>query len=185
CSYYFVAAKEHENLKTPKAAFERHRLKGDKERAFSELLSDLDLHHPPCHSLVANNAYYLLGALAYNVLQALKVIYLPPEHQPKRIRTLLQHLLLIPVEIKRHARGLKAVFFAPAGWLAWWKGFLHDLLPRCRQVGPAAAGCNAARQRLQSALIKALKAEPCRDPAKIPPPRFLPAFLRSKSTRLA
>ena len=138
--YHFVATKEHENLKTPQAAFERHRLKGDKERAFSELLSDFDLHHPPCHSLVANNAYYLLGALAYNVLQALKVIYLPPEHQPKRIRTLLQHLLLIPVEIKHHARRMKAVFFAPAGWLAWWKGFLHDLLPRCRQVGAAAAG---------------------------------------------
>ena len=68
-------------MKTPLAAFERHRLKGDKERAFSELLSDMDLHHPPCKSLSANNAYYLLGALAYNLLQAVKVIYLPAEHQ--------------------------------------------------------------------------------------------------------
>ena len=133
--YQFVACKEHEQLKTPQAAFERHRLKGDKERAFSELLSDFDLHRPPCKSLVANNAYYLLGALAYNILMALKVIYLPPEHQPKRVRTLLQHLLIIPVEIKRHARRMKAVFFAPAGWLAWWKGFLADLLPRWRQIG--------------------------------------------------
>ena len=133
--YHFVACKEHEDFKTPQAAFERHRLKGDKERAFSELLSDFDLHRPPCKSLAANNAYYLLGGLAYNFLMALKVIYLPPEHQPKRVRTLLQHLLIIPVEIKRHARRMKAVFFAPAGWLAWWKGFLGDLLPRCRQVG--------------------------------------------------
>jgi hypothetical protein len=138
--YHFVATKEHAHAPQPQGAFERHRLKGDKERAFSELLSDFDLHHPPCHSLHANNAYYLLGALAYNLLQALKVIYLPVEHQPKRIRTLLHHLLLIPVEIKRHARRMKAVFFAPAGWLAWWKGFLGDLLPRCRQVGVAAAG---------------------------------------------
>jgi hypothetical protein len=138
--YHFVATKEHQSVQQPKGAFERHRLKGDKERAFSELLSDFDLHHPPCHSLKANNAYYLLGALAYNLLQALKVIYLPAEHQPKRIRTLLHHLLLIPVEIKRHARRMKAVFFAPAGWMAWWKGFLADLLPQCRQVGAAAAG---------------------------------------------
>jgi hypothetical protein len=138
--YHFVATKEHESLKTPLAAFERHRLKGDKERAFSELLSDLDLHHPPCHSLEANNAFYLLGAFAYNLLQALKVIYLPPEHQPKRIRTLLHHLLLIPVEIKRHARRVKAVFFAPAGWLEWWKGFLRDLLPQCHPLGAAVAG---------------------------------------------
>lgn len=139
--YHFVACKEHETVKSAQAAFERHRLKGDKERPFSELLSDFDLHHPPCKSLAANNAYYLLAALAYNFLMALKAIYLPPEHQPKRVRTLLQHLLIIPVEIKRHARGMKAVFFAPAGWLAWWKGFLADLLPRCRQVGGwAAAG---------------------------------------------
>ena len=74
----------------------------------------------------------------WNILQAIKVIYLPVEHQPKRIRTLLHHLLLIPVEIKRHARGMKAVFFAPAGWLEWWKGFLRDLLPRCRQIGALA-----------------------------------------------
>ena len=65
----------------------------------------------------------------------LQLSELPAEHHPKRVRTLLQHLLLIPVEIKRHARGLKAVFFAPAGWLAWWKGFLGALLPHFRQVG--------------------------------------------------
>lgn len=137
--YCFVVCKEHESLKTAKAAFERHNLKGDKERAFSELLTDFELHHPPCKSLVANNAYYLFGALAYNILQALKVIYLPPEHRPKRIRTLLHHLLLMPVEIKRHARRMKAVFFAPAGWLVWWKGFLNELLPRCRQTDKATA----------------------------------------------
>ncbi len=137
--YGFVVCKEHEHLRTPQSAFERHRLKGDKERAFSELLRDFDLHHPPCMSLGANHAYYLLGALAYNLLQALKVIYLPVEHRPKRVSTLLHHLLLIPVEIKRHARKTKAVFFAPAGWLAWWRGFLAELLPRCRQLGGLAA----------------------------------------------
>jgi hypothetical protein len=129
--YQFVACKEHEHLKEPRAAFERHRLKGDKERAFSELLSDFDLHRPPCKSLIANNAYYLLGALAYNILQALKVIYLPPEHQPKRIRTLLHHLLLILVEIKRHARGLNAVFFSPrrlGATSAIYGGSMTDIL---------------------------------------------------------
>lgn len=133
--YAFVACKEQPGTMEPKAVFERHRLKGDKERAFSELLSDLDLHHPPCHSLSANNAYYLLGALAYNLLQALKLVYLPPEHQPKRVRTLLHHLLLIPVEIRRHARSFKVLFYAPAGWVAWWKGLLQTLLPNCHLLG--------------------------------------------------
>jgi len=140
--YAFVVCKETEQTTDPKRVFERHRLKGDKERVFSELLSDFDLHHPPCKSLVANNAYYLLGLMAFNLLQTLKVVYLPAEHQPKRIKTLLHHLLLIPVEIKRHARRLKAACYIPAGWIAWWSGFLKDLLPRCRQFG--ALACSTA-----------------------------------------
>lgn len=134
--YAFVACKDREESVPAQRVFERHRLKGDKERAFSELLSDMDLHHPPCQRLDANNSYYLLAAFAFNALQALKLLHLPAEHHPKRIKTLIHHLLLIPVEIKRHARKLKAVFFAPAGWVDWWRGFLAELLPRCRQLGP-------------------------------------------------
>jgi len=133
--YAFVACKDLPESTSAKRVFERHRLKGDKERFFSEVLSDLDLHHPPCKRLDANNSYYLLAAFAFNAIQALKLLHLPAEHHPKRIKTLIHHLLLIPVEIKRHARKLKAVFFAPAGWVDWWKGFLAELLPRCRQLG--------------------------------------------------
>jgi hypothetical protein len=57
-------------------AFEHHRLKGDKERAFSDLLSDLDLHNPPCADLQANRMFYALATLAYNALMALKLIHL-------------------------------------------------------------------------------------------------------------
>ena len=39
---------------TPQRVFARHRLKGGKEQAFSEVLSGLDLHHPPCQELIAN-----------------------------------------------------------------------------------------------------------------------------------
>jgi hypothetical protein len=38
-------------------AFERHRLRGDKERVLSELLNDLDPHHPPCANLNANRSF--------------------------------------------------------------------------------------------------------------------------------
>ena len=128
--YAFIACDERDS--TPLRAIERHKLKGDKERAFSDLLSDFDLHHPPCQSLRANEVFYLLGALAFNLLQSLKLIYLPVEHQPKRIRTLLHHLLLIPVEIKCHARQLKACFYAPAGWVRWWRSFIAQLLENNR-----------------------------------------------------
>jgi hypothetical protein len=134
----FVTCEEKPDGALAKRVFERHALKGDKERAFSELLSDLDLHHPPCQSLSANNAFYLLAALAYNFLQGLKVLHLPASEQPKRVRTLVRSLLLIPVQMKRHARKLKACFFAPAGWTRWWQELLSRLLPNLRLVAARA-----------------------------------------------
>jgi hypothetical protein len=134
--YAFVTCQEQD--RPPKMVFEHHRLKGDWERLLSELLRDLDLHHLPCQALGANRVFYGLATLAYNFLQALKLIYLPAEHQPKRVRTLLHQLLLIPIELKRHAHRLKACLYIPAGWVVWWRGFLGDLLPACRQLSRVA-----------------------------------------------
>ena len=128
----FVSCQEQSG--DPRLVFEHHRLKGDKERVLSELLRDLDLHHPPCADLNANRVFYALATLAYNALVALKLMHLPESEQPKRIGTLIRHLLLVPVELKRHARRLRACLYVPAGWLEWWRGFLGQLLPRCRQT---------------------------------------------------
>lgn len=137
--YAFLTTHEQEGA--PQLAFERHRLKGDKERVLSELLSDLDLHHPPCMNLNANRSFYTLAGLGWNLLQALKLLHLPVEEAPKRMRTLVRHLLLIPVQLKRHARQWKACLYAPAGWVAWWRGLLAELLPRCRVLsGVGASG---------------------------------------------
>jgi hypothetical protein len=135
--YGFVACPQSQGL-SPQMIFERHHLKGDRERLFSDVLRDLDLHHPPCQSLSANRVYYALALLAYNVLQALKLIWLPVTLQAQRVRTLIHHLLLVPVEIKRHARRVLACFYAPAGRLAWWQRFLAQLLPRCQLIGATA-----------------------------------------------
>ena len=56
---------------SPQAVFERHHLKGAKEQGFSEVLTGLDLHHPPCLGLIANQAYYAIAMLAYNILISL------------------------------------------------------------------------------------------------------------------
>lgn len=80
------------------------------------------------------------AALAYNVLMALKLIHLPESEQPKRVRTLIRHLLLVPVELIRHARQIKACLYLPAGWSAWWRGYLAQWLPRCRHWSTIAAG---------------------------------------------
>ena len=135
-SYGFVTTHEQEG--TAQAVFERHRLKGEMERRFSEVLSDLDLHHPPCASLSANRVYYALAMLAYNVLQALKLIWLPATEQSRRVRTLIHRLLLIPVRIQRHGRHLTARFYVPVHGLRWWRTFFREMLPRGGLAPPCA-----------------------------------------------
>jgi hypothetical protein len=83
---------------------------------------------------------WALAGLAWNLMQALKLLHLPEEQAPKRLRTLIRHLAMIPVELKRHARQLKACWYAPAGWVAWWRGLLGELLPRCRVLSGLGAG---------------------------------------------
>lgn len=58
---------------------ERHHLKGEKEQLFGEVLSGLDLHRPPCSALMANQIYYLIAALAYNLMVAIKLLDLTDE----------------------------------------------------------------------------------------------------------
>jgi hypothetical protein len=58
---------------------ERHRLKGEKEQLFGEVLNGLDLHRPPRSALRSNQAYYLIAALAYNLMIAIKLLDLPDD----------------------------------------------------------------------------------------------------------
>ena len=92
--YAFCACED--GSRTPKSVWGHHDQKGKRERMFAQLLTDLDLHRPPCLSLEANRAFYALAALAYNVLTALK-------------------LLELPAELSRHARGLVGCIARPAG----------------------------------------------------------------------
>jgi hypothetical protein len=118
----------------PQAVFERHHLKGAKEQGFSEVLTGLDLHHPPCLGLIANQAYYAIAMLAYNILISLKVLDLPDEAQSWRIQTIIRHLLTVPVSVSRHARYEVAHICIPAGWLRWWRLFLGQWVPK-RKAG--------------------------------------------------
>ncbi|MGA2245398.1 MAG: transposase [Verrucomicrobiota bacterium] len=115
---------------SPQAVFERHRLKGAKEQGFHEVLTGLDLHHPPCLELVANQAYYAIAMLAYNVLISLKLLDLPDDAQGWQIKTIIRHLLTVPVTVSTHARYEVAHICIPAGWLRWWRLFADQWLPK-------------------------------------------------------
>ena len=113
-----------------KSVMERHKLKGASEQGFSHLLSDLDLHHPPCQSLVANQMFYALGVLAYNLMIALRVLDLPDDAQGWRPKTIIRNLLIVPVKVSTHARRRVATLCVPAGWMRWWRIFLEDHGPK-------------------------------------------------------
>jgi hypothetical protein len=119
---------------SPRAVFERHHLKGAKEQGFSDVLSGLDLHHPPCQDLMANQAFYAIGMLAHNLLISLRVLDLPDEAQGWRIKTIIRHLLTVPVTISTHARYTVAHICVPFGWMRWWRLFLDQWLPK-RKAG--------------------------------------------------
>lgn len=117
--YAFVA---HEARRTDAAAImTRHRLKGGKEQLFKEVLRGLDLHHPPCESLVANRMFYALGALAYNLMKAVQLLCLPEECQSWTVPTLLKQMVRLPATLVRHARRLVARVEVAASWLDWWR----------------------------------------------------------------
>ena len=117
--YAFVA---HESRRTDAAAImARHRLKGGKEQLFKEVLRGLDLHHPPCESLVANRMFYAIAALAYNLMKAVQLLCLPDECQSWTMPTLLRQMVRLPAVLVRHARRLVARVEVAASWLDWWR----------------------------------------------------------------
>lgn len=121
---------EPESERTPREVFERHRLKGDFERHFSEVLSDLDLHHPPCLALRANRMFYAIASLAHNLLQALRLLRLDDGQQAWRDRTIIRNVLTVPATQIVHANRLKLKVCVPAGLLRWWRLFVQHFIPR-------------------------------------------------------
>jgi hypothetical protein len=116
--YAFVA---HDERRTDaQAVMARHRLKGGKEQLFKEVLRGLDLHHPPCESLVANRMFYAIAALAYNLMKAVQLLCLPDECQSWTVATLLKQMVRLPALLVRHARQLVARVEVAVSWLAWW-----------------------------------------------------------------
>jgi hypothetical protein len=133
--YAYVACRAGEK-DGPQAVFERHHLKGAKEQGFSDVLSGLDLHHPPCMDLTANQAFYAIGMLAHNILISLRVLDLPDEAQAWRIKTIIRHLLTVPVSVSSHARYTVAHICVPSGWMRWWRLFLDKWQPKRKSGRP-------------------------------------------------
>lgn len=113
---------------------ERHHLKGEKEQLFSEVLNGLDLHRPPCSALIANQIYYLIAALAYDLMVAIKLLDLNDDCQGWRIKTLMKKLVMLPGRLSWRSRQWVARVLVPGAWLCWWQRWAGHVWP----AGPRA-----------------------------------------------
>jgi hypothetical protein len=129
--YGFIACDEAQN--DASLVGERHHLKGEKEQLFSEVLNGLDLHRPPCSALRANQVYYLIAALAYNLMVAIKLLDLSDDCQGWRIKTLMKKLVMLPGRLSARSRQWVVRVLVPGAWLSWWQRWAARVWP---EFGP-------------------------------------------------
>jgi len=89
---------------SPEEVFGLHRCKGEHETYIGELLNEYGLHHPRMAAFDANEAYYLIAALAYNLIIALKMLVLDTQWLFTRVKRIRFNWLLIPGVFVKHAR---------------------------------------------------------------------------------
>jgi len=98
---------------------QRHRQKQGQENAFKGPLIDMDLHHPPCRSFLANQAYYLCGQLAQLLLRMIQYRWLPAKARRHGIRPIIRHLIRTAARLVRSARRWRLDFPKAAFRLDW------------------------------------------------------------------
>ena len=129
--YGFIACDEEQN--DAALVGQRHHLKGEKEQLFGEVLNGLDLHRPPCSALRANQVYYLIAALAYDLMIAIKVLDLSDDCQSWRVKTVMKKMVMLPGRLSQRSRQWIAKVMVPGAWLCWWQRWAQRVWP---EYGP-------------------------------------------------
>lgn len=86
-----------------------YRQRGNAENFIKELKHGFDLKHYPCQKLVANKAYGLIAAIAYNLTRYAGLLISPDK--PAFAKKVRFHLVHLPCEVVKHAR--RTVFRIP------------------------------------------------------------------------
>ena len=114
----FIAC--HDGVSDANRLGECDHLKGEKEQLFGEVLGRLDLHRPPCSALIANRVYYLISALAYDLMTAIKILDLQDQSQGWKVKTLMKKLVMLSGRLSQLSRQWVAKVMVPGVWMNWW-----------------------------------------------------------------
>ena len=115
----------------------RHRAKQGQENAQKGPLIEMDLHHPPCSSYLANQAFYTAGQIAQILLMSIKFELLPETARHVGIRAIMRELIRVPGKLTWHAGAWTLKFVKSAlrlDWLIHAAERLEYLLP-CARAG--------------------------------------------------
>lgn len=83
-----------------------HNGRGQSENRIKELKLGLGLHKLPCGQFTANAAYFRIGMLAYNLVEAMRRFALPKGWRRFTLKTLRFRLFRVASVVARHARSL-------------------------------------------------------------------------------
>lgn len=90
----------------PASIIRWHRRRATAENIIKELKHGFGLNRLPCGDLLANAGYFEANLLAYNLVQAFKLLTLPEGWQQWQIKKLRLRLFNVGAMVVRHARGL-------------------------------------------------------------------------------
>lgn len=97
------------------------------ELIIKQLKGDYALGNIPTRYFFANETYFHLLLLAYNVINWFKRLCLPPEFQTATLQSLRQNILLMPAQLRRSGNRPRLVLPASGSREAAWKYALHRI----------------------------------------------------------
>ena len=116
----------------------RHRGKQGQENAFKGPLRDMDLHHPPCRSYRANQAFYALGQIAQVLLRAVQYTALPKSARRHGIRSVIRYVVRTAAHMVRTGRRVVMRFAKTNYGLDWLYSAMVHLEARAPPLPTAA-----------------------------------------------
>ena len=116
----------------------RHRGKQGQDNAFKGPLRDMDLHHPPCRSYGANQAFYALGWIVQALLRAVQFTARPKKARGHGTRQAIRHVMRTAAHMVRTARRTCLRFAKTNFRLDWLYQAMVTLEARAPPSTPAA-----------------------------------------------
>ncbi|MEA1878393.1 MAG: IS1380 family transposase [Bacteroidota bacterium] len=102
--YCYHAIGTNDNEISPMAWLEKHNGRMNSENYNKEVKSGFNCDYTPSHDFEMNRCYFLLGILAYNVVQIMKLFYLSGRARKWTIKTLRYHFINVCGKIIKTAR---------------------------------------------------------------------------------